>query len=112
MLLVPVVDFSPLFPGDSVMAKFLMFGKYSPDSLKGASAARTKKALGLVKKFQGQVDAMYATLGPHDLVVVASFPDTAEAMRASIALTKLTGIGFTTAPAVPVEEFDKLLAEA
>ena len=40
------------------MAKFLMFGKYSPDSLKGASTARTKKALGLVKKFQGQVNAM------------------------------------------------------
>ena len=94
------------------MATFLMFGKYSPDSLKGASAARTKKALAVVKKFQGQVDAMYATLGPHDLVVVASFPDTAQAMQASIALTKLTGIGFATAPAVAVDEFDKLLAGA
>ena len=94
------------------MATFLMFGKYSPDSLKGASAARTKKAMGVVKKFQGQVETMYATLGPHDLVVIASFPDTAKAMQASIALTKLTGIGFTTSPAVVVDEFDKLLAEA
>ena len=33
-------------------------------------------------------------------------------MQASIALTKLTGIGFTTSPAVAVDEFDKLLAEA
>ncbi len=94
------------------MATFLMFGKYSPASLKGAGAARTKKALGAVKKFQGQVEAMYATLGPNDLVVVASFPGTAEAMQASIALAKLTGIGFTTSPAVAVEQFDKLFADA
>ena len=54
---------------------------------------------------------MYATLGPNDLVVVADFPGTAEAMQASIALTKLTGIGFTTSPALAVEAFDKLLAD-
>lgn len=93
------------------MAMYLMFGKYSPKSLKSASANRTKEALGVVKRFKGQVEAMYATLGPNDLVVVASFPGTQEAMQASIALAKLTGIGFTTSPAVPVEEFDELLAE-
>jgi uncharacterized protein with GYD domain len=93
------------------MATFLMFGKYSPKSLKGASASRTKEAVELVKQFQGQVEAMYATLGPNDLVVVADFPGTAEAVQASIALTKLTGIGFTTSPALTVEAFDKLLAD-
>ena len=93
------------------MAMFLMFGKYSPKSLKGAGPARTKEALDVVKRFQGQVEAMYATLGPNDLVVVASFPGTHEAMQASIALAKLTGIGFTTSPAVPVDVFDKLLAD-
>jgi uncharacterized protein with GYD domain len=93
------------------MATFLMFGKYSPKSLKGASHSRTKEALDLVKQFQGHVEAMYATLGPNDLVVVATFPGTPEAMQASIALTKLTGIGFTTSPALEVEAFDKLLAD-
>ena len=94
------------------MATFLMFGKYSPKSLKGASPERTKEALDVVKQFKGQVEAMYATLGPNDLVVVANFPGTDEAMQASIALTRLTGIGFTTSAAVPVEAFDKLLADA
>jgi hypothetical protein len=32
-------------------------------------------------------------------------------MQASAALSKLTGISFTTSPAVTVEEFDKLMAE-
>jgi uncharacterized protein with GYD domain len=93
------------------MATFLMFGKYSPKSLKDAGPQRTKEALDVVKKFKGQVEAMYATLGPNDLVVVVSFPDTNEAMQASIALTKLTGIGFTTSPAVTVDAFDELLAD-
>jgi uncharacterized protein with GYD domain len=93
------------------MATFLMFGKYSPKSLKEASGERTKEAMDVVKQFKGQVEAMYATLGPNDLVVVANFPGTQEAMQASIALTKLTNIGFTTSPAVPVDVFDKLLSE-
>jgi uncharacterized protein with GYD domain len=93
------------------MAMFLMFGKYTPKSLKNVCPERTQEALEVVKKFKGRVDAMYAALGPNDLVVVADFPGTREAMQASIALTKLTGIGFTTSPAVTVEEFDKLLAD-
>ena len=93
------------------MATYLMFGKYSPKSLKAASADRTKEALKVVKQFQGEVEAMYATLGPNDLVVVAKFPGTQEVMQASIALTKLTGIGFTSSPAVAVDVFDKLVEE-
>lgn len=93
------------------MATFLMFGKYSAKSLKGASAERTKEALDTIKQFKGRVEAMYATLGPNDLVMVADFPDAAEAMKASIALMKLTGIAFSTSPAVTVDVFDKLLAD-
>ena len=58
-----------------------------------ASAERTKAAAAAVKRFKGQVEAMYATLGPHDLVMVANFPGANEAMQASMALMKLTGIG-------------------
>ena len=32
-------------------------------------------------------------------------------MKASVALSKLTGISFTTSPAVPVEDFDKMIAQ-
>jgi hypothetical protein len=43
--------------------------------------------------------------------MVADFPGTSEAMKASIALMKLTGIAFSTSPAVTVDVFDKLLAD-
>ena len=93
------------------MATFLMFGKYSSRALQEMSIQRTDKALDLIKQFDGEVQAMYATLGQQDLVFVVSFYGTENAMKASVALTKLTGISFSTVPAVTVQEFDKLMSE-
>ncbi len=94
------------------MATFIMFGKYTQEGLKGMSAARTKKAGALVKKLGGEIQAIYATLGECDLVCVADLPSVEAAMQASVGLGKMTGIAFTTAPAVSVEEFDKLMGGA
>ncbi len=94
------------------MATYLMFGKYSPDSLKEISAKRTDKANKLLKKFGGDVKSAYALLGDHDLVLIADFPTNSAAMQASVELGKLTGIGFTTSPAVTIEEFDKMAGQA
>ena len=44
-----------------------------------------------------------------DLILILDFPDTQKAMKTSVGLTKMLGIAFTTAPAVSVEEFDKLM---
>lgn len=93
------------------MATFLMFGKYSSRALQEMSIQRTDKAVELIKRFGGEVQAMYATLGEHDLVFVLSLPGTEEAVKASVALTKLTGISFSTLPAVTVQDFDKLMGE-
>ena len=92
------------------MATFLMFGKYSAQALGEMSAERTRSAVEMIKKFGGEVQSMYATLGTSDLVFVLSFPGNDEAIKASVALSKMTGISFSTAPAVTVAEFDKLMA--
>ncbi len=92
------------------MATFFMFGKYSPEALKEMSAERTDKAVSLIKKFGGEVNSMYALLGEQDLVLIADFPELEQAIKASVALTKMTGVSFTSSPAVPVEEFDKMIA--
>lgn len=92
------------------MATYLMFGKYSAGALKGISAKRTEDAKALIKQHGGELRAAYALLGFVDLVMVVDLPDTARAMAASAALAKATGIAFNTAPAVTVEEFDKLIA--
>ncbi len=93
------------------MATFLMFGKYSSQAMQEMSAARTQKAVDLIRQMGGKMVAAYAMLGEADLLVVVDLPDVAAAMKTSLALTKLTGIAFTTCPAVSLEEFDKLSAQ-
>lgn len=90
------------------MATYLMFGKYSVEGIKGISAKRSDAAKALIKKHGGELKAGYAALGVVDLVLVVDLPDNARAMATSAALAKATGIAFTTAPAVTIEEFDKL----
>jgi uncharacterized protein with GYD domain len=91
------------------MATFFMFGNYSSEAVKKITSKRTKDAVKLLKKFKGEVNSMYALLGENDLVFIVNFPDVKQAMKASVALNKLTGISFTTLPAVTVEEFDKMM---
>jgi uncharacterized protein with GYD domain len=93
------------------MATFFMFGKYSSEALKEMSAERTDKAVSLLKKYGGEINSMYALLGEHDLVLIVDFPGVEQAMKASVALTKMTGVSFTSLPAMPVEDFDKMIAE-
>lgn len=93
------------------MAKFVFFGKYTSKAMEGMSAERTKQAAGLAEKFGGEITAGYALLGETDLVFIGDFPSVEKAMQVSVAVSKLTGIAFTTAPAVSIDEFDKLVAE-
>jgi len=91
------------------MAKFLLLGKYSSEAVKGISADRTKKVVGAIEKSGGKVNSMLALLGRYDLALMVDLPSVTEALKTSIALTRMTDIGFTTLPAVTVEEFDKLI---
>lgn len=54
--------------------------------------------------------AVYAVLGDIDVVAIVELPDIQSAMKASVELTKSTGVSFRTMPAVAAEEFDKLIA--
>ncbi len=90
------------------MATYILFGKYSLDSVGKISAKRSADAQGLIKTNGGKVQAGYALLGEHDLVIIADFPSTEQAMKTSLGLAKMLGISFTTAPAVSMEEFDRL----
>ena len=93
------------------MATFFMFGKYSSEALEEMGAERTEKAVNLIKKFGGEVNSMYALLGEQDLVLIVDFPEVEQVIKASVALTKMTGVSFTSLPAVAVEDFDKIIAE-
>ncbi len=94
------------------MATYFMFGKYSANAIKGITASRTKEGIDIIEKLDGKVKSIYALLGEHDLAIIADFPKLQDAMKASLALHRLTGISFSTSPAIPVEEFDKIVSEA
>jgi uncharacterized protein with GYD domain len=85
-----------------------MFGKYSSDAVKEISAERTATAAAMLEDVGGEFKGGYALLGETDLILIVDLPGVKEAMKASVELNKLLGISFTTAPAVTVEEFDKL----
>jgi uncharacterized protein with GYD domain len=98
-----------LDPRRNVMVTFLMYGKYSAGALQQITPERTAKAMQLVEQSGGKMNAMYATLGQFDLVLVLSLPGIEDAVKVSVGLAKLTGISFCSVPAVNVQEFDKLV---
>ena len=93
------------------MTTFFMFGKYSVESLKKISGKRTQSAVNLINKFGGKTERMYALLGKTDLIFITTFPGIEQAMKASVGLSKLTEISFTTSPALPIKEFDKIMTK-
>jgi uncharacterized protein with GYD domain len=94
------------------MNTFFMFGQYSPQAMTSMSAERTQQAVQEIRMLGGEVKAMHVLLGEYDLVLCVVLPGIEEAMKASVALSRLTGIAFTTCPAVSVEAFDRLVAPA
>jgi uncharacterized protein with GYD domain len=97
--------------GGIIMATFFMFGKYTSESIKKIGIERTQLAIDEVKKLGGEVHAMHALLGEYDLLFCVNLPGVDEAIKASVTLAKLTGISFTTCPAITVEAFDQVITE-
>jgi uncharacterized protein with GYD domain len=91
------------------MATYFLFGKYSRKSLREISAARTEKALELIKENGGEYKAGYALLGEQDIVVIVELEGIEQAIKVSVGLSKMLGISFTTSPAVSLEEFDEIV---
>ncbi|MFO7964620.1 MAG: GYD domain-containing protein [Desulfobacterales bacterium] len=93
------------------MATFFMFGKYNADTVKDISITRTQKGIEEIKKLGGVVIAMHALLGEYDLMFCVDLPDIESAMKASVALTQLTGVSFSTCPGITIEAFDRVMTE-
>jgi len=91
------------------MATFFMFGRYTTESIKKISAERTQQAVDEIRKMGGEVNAMHVLLGEYDLAICVKLAGIDDAVKASVALARLTGIAFTTCPAVEVETFDRLI---
>ena len=53
---------------------------------------------------------IYGLMGDYDLVLIVDFPNLEDAVKTSIKLNRMTGISFTTSPAIPVGTLDDLIA--
>jgi uncharacterized protein with GYD domain len=93
------------------MATFFMFGSYTADAIKDLSIERTQLAIDEIKKLGGEMKAMHALLGEYDLLFCVELPGIDDAMKASVNLTRLTGISFTSCPAITVEAFDQIVTD-
>ena len=91
------------------MSVYIMMGKYSSEAYDGISNSRTEKALEIAKNLNGEIKSIHVLLGEYDVIIVAEFPGLKEAISASIAIQKLTGITFTTSEAMSAEEFDNFI---
>lgn len=90
------------------MSTFFIFGNYSAEGIREISGERTALVRKLVENMGGKTRNIYALLGEYDLVFIVDFPTMTDAMKAAIAIGQRTGISFSTAAAMPVEEFDKI----
>lgn len=93
------------------MTTFFLFGSYTADAMDGIDAGRTKSAEDLIAGYGGKLRSVYALLGEYDIVMIADIPGVPEALQVSIALTRDTGIAFSSCPAVAVADFDRLAGE-
>jgi uncharacterized protein with GYD domain len=94
------------------MKTYFMLGKYSLEGTKEIKPERTTKAINIIEKLGGQVKGIYAILGDYDLAILIEGPELDKIMKISVDLHILTGIHFTTFPAMPVDYFDALIVKA
>ncbi len=90
------------------MAKFIMFGDYSSEAVTKIISQRTEKVKSIISDHGGEIKNMYA-LGETDLVLVVDLPDVEKAMKATVAMSRETGIQFRTCPAVETMDIDRIM---
>ena len=94
------------------MAKFVMMGNYHAgvDGGHQRLAHRTGAGGGPRPRRRDDRESTPCS-GAFDLMLIVELPDVETAMRVSLELTRLTGVGFRTSPAVDVAAFDALASE-
>ena len=92
------------------MTTYFLIGTYGADAIRDISRERTSDVTWLIEDMGGKVLSVYLLLGEKDLVIIADFPGLKEAIKGSVNISKMTGISFTTSPAITAGEFDEFMA--
>jgi uncharacterized protein with GYD domain len=93
------------------MKTYIMLGKYTAEAIKEIRPERTTKAINIIEKLGGKVKGIYAILGDYDVIMMIEGPDLDKMVKISVDLHILTGIHFSTFPAMPMDYFDTLITK-
>jgi len=91
------------------MSTYFLTGTYGADAIEGISRKRTADVTKMIEDIGGKLVSVYLLLGEKDLVIIAEFPGLKEAIIGSVSISKITGISFTTNPAITAKEFDEYM---
>jgi uncharacterized protein with GYD domain len=92
------------------MAKFLVYGSYAADGVKGllkeGGSSRKAAVEKAIAGLGGRVESFYFAFGDHDVYVVVDAPDAQAAVAMSLAVNATGAVAVKTAPLLTVEDMD------
>jgi uncharacterized protein with GYD domain len=96
------------------MPVYVSLVKFTRDgimTMKDQGISRSDTVQQNVEQLGGKLIDAYYCLGQYDVVAILEFPDNKTAMKAAVKNASLGHIQITTLPAVPRDEWAKLLGE-
>ena len=94
-----------------VYVSLVKFTQHGLMTLKDKGTERADKVKEVAQALGGKLIEAYYCLGEYDVVAIWEFPDNRMAMKAAVLNGSLGHIEIKTMPAVPREEWKKLLQE-
>lgn len=92
------------------MAKFLVYGSYTSDGVKGlvkeGGSSRKAAVEKAIAGLGGKVEAFYYSFGDNDVYVIVDAPDAHAAVAMSLAVNATGAVAIKTAPLLTVEDVD------
>lgn len=94
-----------------LVPKYFVTVSYTAEGAKGlrkdGGTKRRQTAQKAVESLGGTLESFYFTMGEHDAVIVADFPDVVAATALSVAVAATGGVRLSTTPIITVEEMDR-----
>ena len=95
------------------MATYISLVNYTEQGIKAIkeSPDRVDAVRALAKSLGGEMNDLYLTMGPYDIVAISEFPDAEAAAKFALKLGSLGNIRTTTLQAFNEEQFRKIVSE-
>ncbi len=97
------------------MAKFLVKANYTAEGIKGLqkdkASGRRSAVASACEALGGKLDALYVSLGGHDVVAIVDLPNTQAMVSLSVAASASGMMRIKTTALLTVEEADQALAK-